>query len=71
VVLAWIIAPAMYDFLVALGLLFVMEGLVCAAFPGSAKRAAAAVLETPENVTRIVGIVSAVLGIAVIWLVRG
>jgi len=61
----------MYDFLVALGLLFVVEGLVCAAFPRSAKRAAAAVLETPENVTRIVGIVSALFGIAVIWLVRG
>jgi uncharacterized protein YjeT (DUF2065 family) len=29
------------------------------------------VLDTPENVTRIVGIVSAIVGIAVIWLVRG
>jgi len=61
----------MSDFLVALGLLFVLEGLVCAAFPGSAKRAATAVIETPEQAMRIIGIVSAIAGIAVIWLVRG
>jgi uncharacterized protein len=61
----------MSDFLVALGLLFVLEGLVCAAFPGSAKRAATTVIETPEQTMRIIGIVSAIAGIAVIWLVRG
>ena len=61
----------MADFLVALGLLFVIEGLVCAAVPDTAKRAAAAMLETPEATMRIVGVVSAVLGVALIWLVRG
>ena len=61
----------MSDFLVALGLVFVIEGLIFAAFPGSAKRAMAAVLETPDNVLRIVGIVSAVIGVVLVWLVRG
>jgi len=61
----------MTDFLVALGLLFVVEGLVCAAVPDTAKRAAAALLETPELTMRIVGVVSAVLGLVLIWLVRG
>ena len=61
----------MTDFLVALGLLLVIEGLVCAAIPDTAKRAAAAMLETPEATVRIVGIVSALLGLALIWLVRG
>ena len=61
----------MTDFLVALGLLLVIEGLVCAAIPDTAKRAAATMLETPEATMRIVGIVSALLGLALIWLVRG
>ena len=61
----------MSDFLVALGLVFVIEGLIFAAFPGSAKQAMAAVLETPDNVLRIVGIVSAVVGLVLVWLVRG
>ena len=61
----------MSDFLVALGLVFVIEGLIFAAFPGSAKKAMAAVLETPDSVLRIVGIVSAVIGVVLVWLVRG
>ena len=38
----------MEDFLAAVGLVFVIEGLVFAAFPGPAKRAMASVMETPE-----------------------
>jgi uncharacterized protein len=61
----------MYDFLAALGLVFVIEGLVFAAFPGHAKRAVASVLETPEATLRAIGIGSAVVGLLVVWLVRG
>ncbi|HEY4773689.1 MAG TPA: DUF2065 domain-containing protein [Xanthobacteraceae bacterium] len=61
----------MSQFLVALGLVFVIEGLVFAAFPGAAKRAVATVLETSDPVLRAVGLASAVLGLLVIWLVRG
>ena len=61
----------MTDFLVALGLVFVIEGLAFAALPGAAKRAMASVLETPDPVLRIVGVVSAVIGVAIVWLVRG
>ena len=60
----------MSDFLIALGLVFAIEGLVFAAFPGAAKRAMASALETPDSVLRIVGIVSAVIGVLVIWFVR-
>ena len=52
----------MTDFLVALGLVFVIEGLIFAASPGAAKNAMAHVLETPDNVLRIVGIASAAIG---------
>jgi uncharacterized protein len=61
----------MRDFIVALGLVFVIEGLVFAAVPGLAKRSIAAVLETPEPVLRAVGLIGAVLGLIVIWLARG
>ena len=61
----------MEDFLAALGLVFVIEGLVFAAFPAQAKRAMASVMETPEGSLRLIGLGSAVVGLIVIWLVRG
>ena len=61
----------MSEFAVALGLVFVIEGLVFAAFPAQTRRAVAAVLETPDQALRLIGVLSAVFGIAVIWFVRG
>jgi uncharacterized protein YjeT (DUF2065 family) len=61
----------MTDFLAALGLVFVIEGLVFAAFPQAAKRAVAAMTQTPDQGLRWVGILSAVLGLGILWLVRG
>lgn len=61
----------MKDFIVALGLVFVIEGLIFAVSPSAAKRAMAHVLETPDGPLRVVGIVSAVLGVVLVWLVRG
>jgi len=56
---------------VAIGLVLAIEGLIFAAVPGVAKRLAATALETPEGSLRIAGIVSALLGVLLIWLVRG
>jgi uncharacterized protein len=61
----------MSDFLAALGLVFFIEGLVFAAFPGAGKRAVAAMLDTPEPGLRAVGLASAIFGLVVLWLVRG
>jgi uncharacterized protein len=61
----------MSDLMVALGLVFALEGLVLAAFPGAAKQAVANVLETPDAILRAVGMASALFGLVVIWLVRG
>jgi uncharacterized protein len=60
----------MLDFLVAIGLVFAIEGLALAAFPGGAKRAMVSVLDMPDTLLRIAGIVSAVVGIVIVWLVR-
>ena len=62
----------MAQFIVAIGLVLVIEGLLFAAFPPrGAKRLAASALESPETSLRIAGIVSAVLGLVLIWFVRG
>lgn len=61
----------MVDFLAALGLVFVIEGLIFAAFPGAAKRAMASVLESPDATLRMVGLGSAVIGLIMVWLARG
>jgi len=61
----------MADCIVALGLVFGMEGLIFAVSPASAKNAMAHVLETADGPLRVVGIVSAVLGVILVWFVRG
>jgi len=61
----------MTDFLAAFGLVFVIEGLIFAAFPGQAKRAMMSVLETPDGALRGIGLVAAVIGVILVWLARG
>jgi len=61
----------MRDFVAALGLFFAIEGIFLAAFPTSAKRAMTAALETPDGSLRIAGIVSALVGVLIVWLIRG
>ena len=53
----------MTDFLAALGLVFVIEGLIFAAFPEAAKRAMTSVLQTPDVSLRLIGIGSAIVGL--------
>lgn len=56
--------------LAALGLMLAIEGLSLAAFPGAAKRAAAAIIEAPEGTLRTLGLVVAVAGVVLVWFVR-
>ena len=58
------------DFLIGVGILFVLEGLMFAASPAWMRRAMKSALATPDNLLRIVGIVSAVMGLVLIWAVR-
>ncbi|AZO62327.1 MAG: DUF2065 family protein [Mesorhizobium sp.] len=61
----------MQDFLAAIGLVLVIEGLVYGGFPALARKLAAEVLSLPENVLRIAGLAAIALGVAIVWLVRG
>jgi hypothetical protein len=61
----------MTDFVAAIGLVLVIEGVMFAVFPGAARRAMAIMLESPEGSLRTSGVVAALAGLAIVWLVRG
>ncbi|MBY0531915.1 MAG: DUF2065 domain-containing protein [Xanthobacteraceae bacterium] len=54
----------------ALGLLLAIEGLTLAAFPGAAKRAAAAIIDASESTLRAMGLIAAIAGVLIVWFVR-
>ena len=60
----------MWDVLAALGLVFAIEGILFAARPELAKDALRSASETPVDRMRIIGLVSAVVGVAIVWFVR-
>lgn len=60
----------MTDLFTALGLVLVVEGILFAAFPNGARRAMYEVARAPSDQVRIVGIVSAIVGFIVVYIVR-
>lgn len=60
----------MSDFLAAIGLVFVIEGLIFAAFPSHGKKAVESVLNTPPATLRLIGVGSAIVGLLIVWAVR-
>lgn len=61
----------MYDLIVALGLVLVIEGLMLAAVPGAVRRATEAIAQTSDVPLRIAGLAGAIIGLLIVWLVRG
>jgi len=59
------------DLITALGLVMVIEGALFALATESVKRKMAAALEQPPSVLRGFGLVVAILGFVIIWLLRG
>lgn len=59
------------DFVTAIGLAFVVEGLIFLAFPEGVRRIMASVAASPGGQLRVSGLISAVIGLIVIWLIRG
>ncbi|MCJ8144692.1 DUF2065 domain-containing protein [Ancylobacter sp. A5.8] len=60
----------MSDLIVALGLVLVIEGLLLAAVPGAVRRAMISIDQLPDQPLRIAGLVGAVLGLVLVWLMR-
>ncbi|MDF1721391.1 MAG: DUF2065 domain-containing protein [Minwuia sp.] len=61
----------MADLLVALALVLVIEGALYALFPDAMRRSVAIVLSQPTERIRMIGLGAAILGVALVWLVRG
>lgn len=61
----------MSDFVVALGLVLVIEGLLWAAFPGTGRAMLEAVSSAPDQRLRVSGAVAMAIGVFIVWLVRG
>ncbi|WP_102958990.1 DUF2065 domain-containing protein [Mangrovicella endophytica] len=61
----------MTDFLAALGLVLVIEGVVWALFPAALARLGRMAEQMPEAALRRSGLVAVIAGTAIVWLVRG
>lgn len=61
----------MGDFLDALGLVLVLEGVLYGLMPNVARRLAQQVVGLPEQTLRIAGLASVAVGVGIVWLVRG
>jgi len=61
----------MTDLLTAIGLVFVIEGIMISLFTEHSKKIMLQVLSAPNNQLKIVGIISALLGLSVITIARG
>lgn len=61
----------MPDVLMALGLVFVIEGLLYALVPARLRAMMGAMQKLSDDQMRIGGIMAMAIGVAVVWLVRG
>lgn len=65
------LAPGASDFVTAIGLVLVIEGGLYALAPGAMKRMFEAARDWDEGAFRKIGLGAAVLGLTVVWMVRG
>jgi uncharacterized protein YjeT (DUF2065 family) len=60
----------MRDLLTALALILVIEGIAYALVPEILKRLAAQTTRTPAQALRVGGLIAAVLGVILVWILR-
>ncbi|MHA7777505.1 DUF2065 domain-containing protein [Roseibium sp. M-1] len=61
----------MSDLVTALGLVLVLEGVLYALVPGGMKAIMRSALESSDQTLRLTGLVVAVIGVFLVWIVRG
>ena len=61
----------MKEFIIAIGLVFFIEGLLCALFPSKIKNMSKLIEVMPTNNLRTIGIVFAIIGFVIIWYIKG
>tara|TARA_Y100001935_G_scaffold75892_1_gene63312 strand:+ start:825 stop:1010 length:186 start_codon:yes stop_codon:yes gene_type:complete len=58
------------EFIIAIGLVFFVEGLFLAIFPSRIKTILELIKNTPENKLRLLGIVFLIIGFFIIWYIK-
>ncbi|MGB0577064.1 MAG: DUF2065 domain-containing protein [Alphaproteobacteria bacterium] len=58
------------DLVIAFALVLVIEGLLYALFPDAMKRMMVSVLSMPLSSIRSAGLLSAIIGVGIVWLIR-
>jgi len=61
----------MSDLIVAIGLVFVIEGVLYAAFPNAMRKMVQDITKLPDTNIRTIGIFALVIGVIIVWAVRG
>ncbi len=64
-------ASGLADLATAVGLVFVIEGMMLALFPERLQRMLADLLTKPPQLLRLGGLLSVAFGVVLVWLVRG
>ena len=60
----------MTEFIIAIGLVLLIEGLLCALFPSKIKNMSKLIETIPVNKLRILGVVFTVIGFIIIWYIK-
>ncbi len=61
----------MDELVTALALVLVIEGALYALFPEGMKRMVSEVLKLPSSMLRNAGLIAAIVGVGIVWLVQG
>ena len=60
----------MSEFIIAIGLVFFVEGLFLAIFPSRIKSILELIKNTPENKLRFLGLIFLIIGFLIIWYIK-
>ena len=60
----------MTEIIIAIGLIFFIEGLFLAIFPSRIKSILDLIKNTPENKLRLFGVIFLVIGFLIIWYIK-
>ena len=61
----------MSDLIVAIGLVFVIEGLLYAAFPNAMRKMVQDITKLPDTNIRTIGLFALAIGFIIVWAVKG
>jgi len=58
------------EFIIAIGLIFFVEGLFLAIFPSRIKTILELIKNTPEKKLRLLGVIFLIIGFSIIWYIK-